>query len=355
MCSERVVGLMGWPLDGDPAKTLGLVAHPGGVTAVAISHNGRKLITAGAQCAFHPWAFRRCCPFLHPSESQLVRERCVVVPRIASRIAGADGTVNMWDINTAALDAQGHGVPPSERWPAVLDDPDLLDDMRQYFVYAQIKSQGEDCMELRDTSGAGPGRAPGRGRVSRGREARGTAGSTAARHAWRAGWPSTPTRGDRRRSRVCACRGRRAGLVPVSMVPDLMRAAGYYPSEAEVADICNNITFIAQSMDKQELSHVDFTTFLQLYINFRPLFDVSAEDIEAAFKALGAPSSHGRLQREALLTQLQQLGERMTADELVAALSALTGHDRVADAMPHALTAATFAADVLGFEQPATA
>ncbi len=138
------------------------------------------------------------------------------------------------------------------------------------------------------------------------------------------------------------------------MVPDLMRAVGYYPSNAEISELMQNITFIAQSMDKEELTHIDFTTFLQLYINFRPLFDVSGDDLAAAFKALGAPA-HGRLQREALLSQLQQYGEIMTADEVVGTLSALTGADRVADAMPHALDAGTFAADVLGFEAPIAA
>lgn len=46
--SERVVGLIAWPLDGDPARTMGLIAHPGEVRSIAISYDGRKLLTAGA-------------------------------------------------------------------------------------------------------------------------------------------------------------------------------------------------------------------------------------------------------------------------------------------------------------------
>jgi hypothetical protein len=45
--AERVVGLVAWPMDGDPAKSLGLVAHPGQVQGLSISYDGRKLITAG--------------------------------------------------------------------------------------------------------------------------------------------------------------------------------------------------------------------------------------------------------------------------------------------------------------------
>lgn len=45
--AERVVGLLSWPLTGDPAETMGLIAHPGSVTGVAISYDGRKLMTIG--------------------------------------------------------------------------------------------------------------------------------------------------------------------------------------------------------------------------------------------------------------------------------------------------------------------
>ncbi len=45
----------------------------------------------------------------------------------------------------------------------------------------------------------------------------------------------------------------------------------------------------------------------------------------------------------------------MTADEVVSSLSLLTGAERVNDAMPHALDAATFASQVLGFEQTSSA
>lgn len=44
---ERVVGLVAWPCDGDPAQTLGVIAHPGPITALSISYDGRKLLTAG--------------------------------------------------------------------------------------------------------------------------------------------------------------------------------------------------------------------------------------------------------------------------------------------------------------------
>jgi len=41
------VGVIAWPLDGDPGKCLGVVAHPGGVVGMNLSHDGCKLVTAG--------------------------------------------------------------------------------------------------------------------------------------------------------------------------------------------------------------------------------------------------------------------------------------------------------------------
>lgn len=39
---------MAWPLDGDPNKSLALIAHPGKVAGMNLSHDGCKLVTAGA-------------------------------------------------------------------------------------------------------------------------------------------------------------------------------------------------------------------------------------------------------------------------------------------------------------------
>ncbi|KAL6765212.1 WD40-repeat-containing domain protein [Haematococcus lacustris] len=254
--AERVVGLVAWPLDGDPARSLGLIAHPGQVLDIAISYDGRKLLTTGA-----------------------------------------DGILNMWDVATYRLESQAAASSSGPgHWERVLGSQSLLSDLQDYFSYAQIKAQGEEAMGERQIT----------------------------------------------------------GLVPVSMVPDIMRAVGFFPSEAEVHNLMNHIAFIAQSRDLESLTHLDFTTLLSLYVNHRPLIDVAAEDLAAAFAALGAPAAHGRLQREVLLSQLQKSGEKMAPEELVAVLQALTGQDHVLDAIPAALDAATFSAEVLGFEETET-
>lgn len=45
--AQQVVGVMAWPLNGDPDTSLGLIAHPGPVVGMNLSHDGCKLITAG--------------------------------------------------------------------------------------------------------------------------------------------------------------------------------------------------------------------------------------------------------------------------------------------------------------------
>ena len=45
--AQQVIGVMAWPLDGDPNKSLGLMAHPGRIVGMSLSHDGCKLVTAG--------------------------------------------------------------------------------------------------------------------------------------------------------------------------------------------------------------------------------------------------------------------------------------------------------------------
>lgn len=50
---EQVVGLIAWPLDGDPKHSMGVIAHPGEVSGMALSFDGRKLVTLGECCVVY--------------------------------------------------------------------------------------------------------------------------------------------------------------------------------------------------------------------------------------------------------------------------------------------------------------
>jgi WD40 repeat protein len=69
---HQVVGLLKLGLDGNPHKSMGVIAHPGVVSAMAVSHDGRFMITAG----------------------------------------GSDRSVNLWAMDVNALDAAASLAPP---------------------------------------------------------------------------------------------------------------------------------------------------------------------------------------------------------------------------------------------------
>jgi WD40 repeat protein/Ca2+-binding EF-hand superfamily protein len=117
---EKVVGLLQLPLDGNPNKGMGLVAHPGEVSAMVVSWDGAHLITAG----------------------------------------GSDLAIHMWDVTPQALEptvaAGGGGLAP---YLALLEGGAggaLHQEMRDYFYYAQLRAQGEDTTEPRRITGRVP-------------------------------------------------------------------------------------------------------------------------------------------------------------------------------------------------------
>ena len=119
--TERIVGLGSLPLSGCPTQVMGLVAHPGKITASCMSNDGKFLFTAG----------------------------------------GSDLTIGMWAINFDAL------PPPSgadennpsdgmEHYLDMLDGGnggDLHNDIIDYFYLCQLRTQGENAMGDRDIKG----------------------------------------------------------------------------------------------------------------------------------------------------------------------------------------------------------
>ncbi|POM69186.1 Microtubule-associated protein [Phytophthora palmivora] len=137
---EKVVGLLKLPLDGNPHKAMGLIAHPGKISNMDVTFDGGHLLTAG----------------------------------------GDDLVVNMWEIHTHQLDLlEARGTPrsveealadePGEEKPVKgeLEEEDvalapylaLLEGGREgsfyneivdYFYLAQLRVQGEDATSARE-------------------------------------------------------------------------------------------------------------------------------------------------------------------------------------------------------------
>ncbi|KAJ3341931.1 hypothetical protein HDU93_003752 [Gonapodya sp. JEL0774] len=106
---EKLVGLMKLPLDGNPNKSLAIVAHPGPITSLTITSDPPSLLSAD----------------------------------------GFDGVVNQWTLNPSVLDSQialgGAGFEPFLR---MLDDMGVegpvFKELEDYFYYAQLRAAGED-------------------------------------------------------------------------------------------------------------------------------------------------------------------------------------------------------------------
>lgn len=100
----------------------------------------------------------------------------------------------------------------------------------------------------------------------------------------------------------------------MAALPDLMRAAGHYPSEADTDSLLAHVRFLADlapaddalvcstsgatdgqgAQQKAAAAGVDLDTFLLLYLSHRPVVDISRQQVEAAFKTLGASTAAGR-------------------------------------------------------------
>lgn len=111
----------------------------------------------------------------------------------------------------------------------------------------------------------------------------------------------------------------------MAALPDLMRAAGHYPSEADKGSLLAHVRFLADMAPADDAAvcstsgarggsnpgscmqqpaasaGVDLDTFLLLYLSHRPVVDFDRQQVEAAFKALGATTAAGRVHCRGLL------------------------------------------------------
>jgi len=117
---DKVIGLVQFPLDGNPNKTMGVVAHAGEISSMAVSFDGRFIITAGRD----------------------------------------DYCVNVWSAHPASLEKMrrlgGDGVEPFNAMVEGGVNGQFYQEMIDYFYYAQIKAQGENTTAARKVTGEVP-------------------------------------------------------------------------------------------------------------------------------------------------------------------------------------------------------
>ncbi|GFR90714.1 WD repeat-containing protein 66 [Elysia marginata] len=228
---------------------------------------------------------------------------------------GPDFAVHMWEINIGALEAQaklgGEDLVPFYGLLEGGRDGELFAELEDLFYYAQLRHQGINSTETRQI-------------------------------------------GNR---------------VPISEVPFIMRAMGFYPSEQEIEDMLNEIKYDEYVNLGHYQEDVDLGQFIKLYVNHRPAFGLSPEKLLWAFETLAVPAADGSrtIERGDLLDILQKNGEHMTEYELAEHLATLLGFNAeggtceqeefdaqkagnyIADALPFDVSAEIMINEILGF------
>jgi Ca2+-binding EF-hand superfamily protein len=270
--SEKVIGLVKMPLDGNPYKSMGLIAHPGEISSFAVSHDGDYLLSAG----------------------------------------GSDMTINVWAVNTSVIEnacitAAAQSVPDVAKglvpFLPLLEgghEGALYEELVDFFYYAQLRCQGEDTTSPRKAE----------------------------------------------------------GLVPLSEIPNLMRALGFYPTEGQIKDMCSEIRYSEFSTTAKTVDVVNLEQFIKLYINHRPVLGTTKDQVSEAFKTILKTLSPDQRAEEdhavdwkTLKEMLETSGEAMPTKELESCLTMLMGRKALAALRSSKqITPDEFAHQMLGFQ-----
>ena len=146
---------------------------------------------------------------------------------------GNDLSVNMWAVDTASLTPATSKTRSEEMgsFYSLLDGGEggeLYDDIANYFYYSQLRSQGEDAMEER----------------------------------------------------------RITGKIPVTEIPSVMRAVGFYPSEEQVTNMMNEVKYKDFLTTGELGDSINLDELIKLYINHRPVIPLSNHQVISAFETI---------------------------------------------------------------------
>uniref|UniRef100_A0A0L8HB67 Cilia- and flagella-associated protein 251 n=1 Tax=Octopus bimaculoides TaxID=37653 RepID=A0A0L8HB67_OCTBM len=184
-----------------------------------------------------------------------------------------DASLHMWNTNISALEAQvklgGEDLIPFYELIEGGREGDVFHDLEKYFYYSQLRCSGIDSMETR---------------------------------------PVTTT-------------------IPITEIPFVLRAMGFYPTEEELANIDNEVKFTDYVETETFKESINIGDFLKLLINHRPLVPPSTEQLKWAFDILATCDDDGGtpcLLTEELIDILQTEGEHMKSDELCEILAGLS-------------------------------
>ncbi|XP_046744933.1 cilia- and flagella-associated protein 251-like [Diprion similis] len=218
-----------------------------------------------------------------------------------------DPCVLMWKINPRAVDIMAKlGGSSLSPFYCLIDggqDGWLLNEMQDLFYYAQILHQGENTTATRIVS----------------------------------------------------------DKVSITQLPNLMRAVGYYPSTYELEELMTEVVSKNYAKTGQLVDEITFEDFVKLYVNHRPVFGTSMQEIKRAFAVFGKPEMEDNpiITREQFIEILTGHGDRMSAEQAYNALSILipVEDESEKDAgnitfsfLPADISYKDFAVEILGIE-----
>merc|ERR550525_3516 len=206
---------------------------------------------------------------------------------------GGDLTVNQWLIDPQPVaNASFVGGAGIEPFVTLLDggeEGEFFSDMKDYFYYSQIRSQDENTTRARILD----------------------------------------------------------GMIPVTEIPHLMCALGYFPTQLEIKNMTAEVKYSRFGETGEFVDRIGFEDVVRLYVNHRPVFAVGPEQIKQAFEALKRHEP-GPIPRDVLLGLLTGHGEKMQFEELEKCLESLVGDPSIHRVLEDEVDALDIARNVLG-------
>lgn len=134
------------------------------------------------------------------------------------------------------------------------------------------------------------------------------------------------------------------GKVPLQEVQNLIIALGFYPTLRQIKNIYDEVVH----EKKESNTNLMLKDFVKLFVNHRPVYGLSSEDLHDAFMTL----SHGKntISRQVFVEALTNYGEIFSEQDMLLYLSNLTGASELEDVIPENFDFNFLLYDILGFD-----